>query len=68
VIRSQAGRLLVHIKLSKPDGKKPAGTGAKRLVDVKPHDGVARAGTAVNAASATTTDAMRSGRIRIFLN
>src|SRR6266567_9018111 len=34
----------LHIKSSEPDGKWPAGTGAKRLVDVKPHEGVARAG------------------------
>jgi hypothetical protein len=37
------------------------------LVDVKPHEGVARAGTAVNATRATSDGAMRSGTF-ILLN
>src|SRR4029077_17753802 len=56
----------LHIKSSKPSGKKPAGTGDKRFVFVVPHPGVARAGTGVNAPT-TSAGAMSSDRVRIFL-
>jgi hypothetical protein len=68
VKRSQSGRLLRYIKLSDPDGKKPNGTGPNRLTLSTPHVSVARAGRGVNVASAISINAMRSGRIRIFLN
>jgi hypothetical protein len=54
----------LHIKSSKPSGKKPAGTGDKRLVFVVPQPGVARAGTAANTAMITSAGAMRSSARR----
>src|SRR4030095_11210987 len=56
----------LHIKSSKPSGKKPAGTGDKRFVFVVPHPGVARAGTGVNAPT-TSAGAISNDRVRIFL-
>src|SRR5215471_11583396 len=64
------GRLVpgtsLHIKSSKPSGKKPAATGDKRFVFVVPHPGVAWAGAGVNAPT-TSAGAMSSNRVRIFL-
>jgi hypothetical protein len=69
-MRSQSGRLLLHIRLREPAGKEAPFwvPGNKRFALLKPHDSVASAGGGVNAATTTSVGAMTSGRIRIFLN